>query len=89
MFLLGSATINIAPLFTASSMCIPIIGCCSVVFEPMTKITLASAISLIELVIAPEPNVLARPPNVDEWQSLAQWSMLFVPNTALANFIIR
>jgi hypothetical protein len=38
------------------------------------------------LVIAPEPKDIASPETVDEWQRRAQWSTLFVPITALANF---
>jgi hypothetical protein len=44
---------------------------------------------MTELVIAPEPNASARPMTVDEWQSLAQWSMLLVPKTLRASFIRR
>jgi len=36
-------------------------GCASVVFEPTTRMTFASGISSIELVLAPLPNDLTRP----------------------------
>jgi len=62
------------------------IGCVSVVFEPMTKITSLFSISGRELVMAPEPNTVARPATVALCQYLAQWSTLFVPTTALMNF---
>ena len=68
----GSATMIMAPRSRASSMCIPIMGCCSVVFDPITKMTRASLISSIEFVMAPEPNAADRPPTVEECQSRAQ-----------------
>jgi hypothetical protein len=46
----------------------------------------ASAISLLEFVIAPLPKVVARPTTVGACHKRAQWSILFVPNTALVNF---
>ena len=83
----GSATISFAPfLATASLMARPITGCASVVFEPMTKMQPACLISSMELVIAPEPNALARPATVEAWHSRAQWSTLFVPTAARMNF---
>jgi hypothetical protein len=39
---------------------------------PITSSTSASAMSLIELVIAPDPNVVARPATLLECQSRAQ-----------------
>ena len=36
--------------------------------------------------MAPDPKAIARPVTVDEWQSRAQWSTLFVPMTARMNF---
>ena len=36
--------------------------------------------------MAPEPNVLASPVTVAEWQSLAQLSTLFVPKAVLTIF---
>ncbi|KAF5042193.1 hypothetical protein DSECCO2_515180 [anaerobic digester metagenome] len=48
-----------------------------------------SAMSLIELVIAPDPKTAARPATVDEWQSRAQWSTCGVLRTTRANFCIR
>ena len=50
---------------------------------------IALGISLMEFVIAPEPNTAARPATVELCQRRAQWSMLFVPTTALMNFCIR
>jgi hypothetical protein len=55
----------------------------------MTSITWAFSISLIELVMAPLPNVVARPATVGACQSLAQWSILLVCSTARASFCSR
>jgi len=60
-----------------------------VVSDPITKMHFASSRSLIELVIAPLPKVAARPATVEECQRRAQWSTLFVPMTARANFCNR
>ncbi|OPY40001.1 MAG: hypothetical protein A4E40_00934 [Methanoregulaceae archaeon PtaU1.Bin059] len=54
----------------------------------MMKTHFDSAMSRIEFVIAPEPNVEASPATVDAWQSRAQWSMCRVFSTPRANFII-
>ena len=43
-----------------------------VVFDPMTNITSALAISLMELVIAPLPKAIARPATVELCQRRAQ-----------------
>jgi hypothetical protein len=43
----------------------------------------------MEFVIAPDPNVAARPTTVALCQSRAQWSTLLVPNTARAIFMKR
>ncbi len=56
------------------------------VLAPMTKMVSAPSISLMELVIAPEPKVVARPAIVGLCQSLAQWSTVFVSITARVNF---
>jgi hypothetical protein len=53
---------------------------------PMDIIQEALAMSLMLLVIAPEPNVLARPANVGACQTRAQLSTLLVYSTARANF---
>jgi hypothetical protein len=50
----------------------PMSGCCSVVFEPVTRKRSASSNSFMELVIAPEPKVAARPATVELCQSRAQ-----------------
>jgi len=60
----GSATISLAPLRTAFFMRSAMIGWFSVVLEPMTKSASLSSISAIELVMAPEPNAVARPATV-------------------------
>ena len=59
------------------------------VLAPITRIVFAPSISLMELVIATEPSVVTRPATVGLCQSLAQWSTVFVPITARANFWIR
>ena len=84
----GSATINFVPFFSACNILAPIKGCCSFVFDPITKITLASVISSIELVMAPDPKAAPKPTTVDEWHKRAQWSILLVFKTARANFCI-
>jgi hypothetical protein len=69
---------------------VPKTGCCSVVFEPMISMAAAwLATSSMEFDIAPEPYVVARPATVLECQSRAQWSILFVPITCLANLFIK
>jgi hypothetical protein len=60
-----------------------------VVFEPVIRITFAFSMSPMGFVIAPLPNAAARPATVEECQSRAQWSMLFVPITARVNFWMR
>ena len=59
-------TISFAPLFRASNIKRAIWGCCSVVFEPITKITSVPASSAIEFVIAPEPKAELNPITLDE-----------------------
>ncbi len=52
---------------TACRIIVPKTGCCSVTFEPMMKIAAAfPTMSSIELLIAPEPNAMARPATVEE-----------------------
>ena len=85
----GSATINNVPLRTARRIRVPITGCCSVVFDPITKIARASSKSAMLFVIAPDPKAVARPVTVAACQRRAQWSTLFVPITARVNFWIR
>ena len=82
----GLATISLVPRRTACFTSKPITGWVSVVFEPMLIMQAASAISPRELVMAPEPKVVARPATVGECQRRAQWSILLVPSTARANF---
>jgi hypothetical protein len=61
-----------------------------VVFEQIMKKAAARwEMSSIELDMAPEPKQVARPATVLLCQSLAQWSILFVPITCLANLFIR
>ena len=50
------------------------------VLEPMAKMQAVSLISLIELVMAPLPKVVARPATEGLCQRRAQWSTLFVPS---------
>jgi hypothetical protein len=68
---------------------LPMIGCCSVVFDPTMRMQSASSKSGIELVIAPLPNDAARPATVEECQRRAQWSTLLVPSTVRASFCKR
>ena len=63
-------------------------GWASVMLDPMTKNILAFSKSAKELVIAPEPNVVARPATVGACQVRAQLSMLLVPITARKSFCI-
>ena len=51
---------------------LPMIGCASGALEPMMNSTSLNSISPIELVIAPEPNVAARPATVGACQVRAQ-----------------
>ncbi len=78
-----------APFILAWTILRPIRGCCSKVLLPMTKTHFDSAMSGIELVIAPDPNDAASPATVDAWQSRAQWSMCRDFMTPRVNFIIR
>jgi len=65
-------------------------GCPSVTFAPMMKIARASsAISAIELVIAPEPKAIVNPATVGAWHRRAQFSTLCVPTTCRASFWTR
>ena len=77
---------SLFPLRTARRILVAIKGCCSVVLEPITKIASAFSSSPIEFVMAPLPKEDAKPTTVLAWHRRAQWSTLFVPNTALANF---
>jgi hypothetical protein len=54
--------------------------------EPMTSATWHCSISWMELVIAPEPKLAARPATVELCQSRAQWSTLLVPTPARKSF---
>ena len=68
----------------------PMTGCCSVVLLPMMKMTLlCSAMSRIELVIAPLPKLVTRPVTVALCHNRAQWSMLFVPSTCRVSLLTR
>jgi hypothetical protein len=55
----------------------------------VTKSTSASRMSEMELVIAPEPKLAARPATELLCQRRAQWSTLFVPTTPRASFWSR
>ena len=85
----GSAAMIFAPFILACMIRRPIRGCCSSVLVPMMKRTSASAMSLIDWVIAPEPKAPARPTTVEAWQRRAQWSMFGVFMATRANFCIR
>ena len=75
-----------APLATAFFRNVEATGWASVMLEPITKKSLALSKSAKELVIAPEPNAVARPATVGACHVRAQWSMLFVLNTARKSF---
>jgi hypothetical protein len=83
---LGSATMILAPFLCALIIAFAMTGWDSLVFDPRMKITSLPSISRIELVMAPEPNIVARLATVAACQSRAQWSILFVPTAALRNF---
>ncbi len=57
---------------TAFLIMAPMTGWFSVVLEPMTKNASEIGISRMELVMAPEPSVAARPATVELCQSRAQ-----------------
>ena len=64
---------SLAPRMVAARfILLPMIGCASVALEPMMNSTSLNSISPIELVIAPEPNVAARPATVGACQVRAQ-----------------
>jgi hypothetical protein len=46
----------LAPFSFAMIILLPMSGCCSIVFEPMTNMQAVCSMSAMELVIAPEPN---------------------------------
>src|SRR3989338_4515183 len=79
----------LAPLSIALLTRHPTIGCASVGFEPIIRMQSIEGSSSYEFVLAPEPNEIFSPDTVAEWHVLAQWSTLFVPIQARANFIIR
>ena len=69
----GSTTISFAPCCrTARLIREPITGWFSVVFVPIARIASVNSISSMELVIAPDPSVAARPATVTECQRRAQ-----------------
>jgi hypothetical protein len=70
----GSATMIGSPRWRAAARRrMPNTGCCSVVFEPITKTARASAtMSSMELVIAPEPRASVSATTVGAWHSRAQ-----------------
>jgi hypothetical protein len=60
------------------------------VLLPMMKMHLLfSAMSRMELVIAPLPKLVTRPVTVELCQRRAQWSMLLVPSTCRVNLLKR
>jgi hypothetical protein len=69
---------------------VPKTGCCSVVLLPIMNMQrLFSAISRIELVIAPLPKLVTRPVTVALCHNRAQWSMLLVPSTCRVSLLTR
>ena len=86
---MGLATMSLAPLRTARRTFIARTGWASVALVPMARMHLAFLKSSMLLVIAPLPNVVARPATVGACQRRAQWSTLLVRSTALPNFCIR
>jgi hypothetical protein len=81
-------TMSGAPFNTASLTKLAATGWASVMLDPITRIIFALPKSLKEFVMAPEPNEVARSATVGACQVRAQWSMLFVLNTALKSFCI-
>lgn len=77
-----------APFSTAFFTNVEATGWASHMLEPITKNIFARENSLNELVMAPEPNEVASPATVGACQVRAQWSILFVPNTARKSFCI-
>ena len=69
---LGSATMSFAPFFKARFTKYEATGWASVMLVPMRKNSRAFSNSPKELVIAPEPKVVARPATVGACQVLAQ-----------------
>ncbi len=86
MCLLGSIMITSAPFLTAFLRNVAATGWASAMFVPMQTKSFASPKQRKEFVIAPEPNVVARPATVGACQVRAQWSMLLVPITDLKSF---
>ncbi|MNN22883.1 hypothetical protein D3C81_1362610 [compost metagenome] len=82
----GSTTTSRAPRAWARRMRAPIMAWFSVVSVPISRIRSAASTSAMLPVIATEPRVSDRPATVGLWQMRAQWSMLWVPSTARANF---
>jgi hypothetical protein len=69
----GSITMSfIVPFLTELIISIEMIGWASLVFEPMIRVTSACPRSSMEFVIAPLPNVAARPATVGACHNLAQ-----------------
>ena len=64
--------VSMAPFFTALFICKASTGCATVVLVPMANMHLQSAISPIELVMAPLPNEVTRPATVGECHNRAQ-----------------
>ncbi len=69
---LGSTRTSSAPFMTAFLRKVAATGCASVMLDPMTRNILALANSPKELVIAPEPNAIARPATVGACHVRAQ-----------------
>jgi len=83
----GSATMRFAPCFaTAALMRRAMIGCASVVLDPITKIQSACSSSALELVIAPEPKAAARPATEGLCHKWAQWATWLLPTAIRMNF---
>ena len=82
----GSAMMIFAPFRYPLIIRLAMTGWVSFVLEPIMKITSAFSISVIEFVIAPEPNMAARLATVGLCQRRAQWSTLLVPIALLMNF---
>ena len=82
----GSTTMSFAPRSFAVKILQATSGWVAVVFEPTIRIVSAPSSSSTAFVMAPLPNAVARPATVEECQSRAQWSTLFVPMTARKSF---
>ncbi len=82
----GSMTISVLPAAASFFRKVAATGWLAVVWEPMTRITSASAASRTGLETAPEPIISSRAATEEAWQRRVQWSTLLVPNPVRTSF---